>query len=89
MIIGVLNQKGGAGKTTLAVNIAATLALGGMRVLLVDADPQGSSLAWSAAREAPPLFSGCRDGEAHPPPRDARSGEGLRRCSDRRRTARE
>jgi len=56
MIIGVLNQKGGVGKTTLAVNIAATLAMSGMRVLLVDADPQGSSLAWSTAREAPPLF---------------------------------
>ncbi len=57
MIIGVLNQKGGVGKTTLAVNMAATLALKGQRVLLVDADPQGSSLAWSSAREAPPLFS--------------------------------
>ncbi len=57
MIIGVLNQKGGVGKTTIAVNMAATLALRGRRVLLVDADPQGSSLAWSSAREAPPLFS--------------------------------
>lgn len=57
MIIGVLNQKGGVGKTTIAVNMAAVLALQGQRVLLVDADPQGSSLAWSSAREAPPLFS--------------------------------
>jgi chromosome partitioning protein len=56
MIIGVLNQKGGVGKTTLAVNIAASLALRGRRVLLVDADPQSSSLAWSSARELPPLF---------------------------------
>ncbi|MDC7253097.1 MULTISPECIES: ParA family partition ATPase [Gammaproteobacteria] len=57
MIIGVLNQKGGVGKTTLSVNIAAALAHSGARVLLIDADPQGSSLDWSAAREGDPIFS--------------------------------
>jgi chromosome partitioning protein len=57
MIIGVLNQKGGVGKTTIAVNLAAVYARTGQRVLLVDADPQGSSLAWSAARESQPLFT--------------------------------
>ena len=56
MIIGVLNQKGGVGKTTLAVNLAATIASSTARVLLVDADPQGSALAWSSAREIEPLF---------------------------------
>ena len=57
MIIGVLNHKGGVGKTTLSVNIAAALAHSGARVLLIDADPQGSSLDWSAAREGDPIFS--------------------------------
>jgi chromosome partitioning protein len=56
MIIGVLNQKGGVGKTTIAVNLAATYTRQGHRVLLVDADPQGSSMAWSSARSLPPLF---------------------------------
>ncbi|HUO54420.1 MAG TPA: ParA family partition ATPase [Rhodoblastus sp.] len=56
MIVGVLNQKGGVGKTTVAVNLASCFSQSGRRVLLVDADPQGSALAWSAAREAVPDF---------------------------------
>lgn len=56
MIIGVLSQKGGVGKTTLTLNLAAHFAGSGARVLVVDADPQGSALAWSSARERPPLF---------------------------------
>ena len=56
MIIGVLNQKGGVGKTTVSVNLAHALIQRGHRVLLVDADPQGSALAWSAARTDDPLF---------------------------------
>lgn len=57
MIISVLNQKGGVGKTTLSVNIAGQLAADGARVLLLDADPQGSALDWAAAREDESKFA--------------------------------
>ena len=56
MIIGFLNQKGGVGKTTLAVHFADALARRERRVLLVDADPQGSALDWAASRKSDPLF---------------------------------
>jgi chromosome partitioning protein len=56
MILAVLNQKGGVGKTTLTLHVAAGLALQGARVLVVDADPQGSARDWAAARTVLPLF---------------------------------
>ncbi|MGD9693615.1 MAG: ParA family partition ATPase [Phycisphaerales bacterium] len=56
MIMGFLNQKGGVGKTTLALHVADAMARRKRRVLVVDADPQGSALDWAAARRGEPLF---------------------------------
>ncbi|SIR52512.1 plasmid segregation oscillating ATPase ParF [Pseudacidovorax sp. RU35E] len=49
-VIALLNQKGGAGKTTLSTHLAGAFARQGRRVTLIDADPQGSALDWAQRR---------------------------------------
>ncbi len=69
MIIGLLNQKGGVGKTTVTLNLAAYFAREGFRTLVVDADPQASALSWSSAREAAALLRATGErsrGKRHP-----------------------
>jgi chromosome partitioning protein len=60
MIIALLNRNGGAGKTTLALHLPGYWARQGKRVILIDADPQGSALEWSEqrAREGLPRLFG-------------------------------
>jgi chromosome partitioning protein len=60
MIVALLNQKGGVGKTTLALHLAGAWGSNGKRVVVTDADPQGSALDWSEqrAKEALPRLFG-------------------------------
>src|SRR5262245_7042128 len=49
-IFSVVNQKGGVGKSTLAINLATVGEAKGHRVLLIDLDPQGSAVLWGQTR---------------------------------------
>jgi chromosome partitioning protein len=51
--IGLSNNKGGSGKTTTTVSLASSFAERGLRVLVVDLDPQGSTTDWLGRRESP------------------------------------
>jgi chromosome partitioning protein len=51
-VIAVANQKGGVGKSTLSANLGVAAALDGKKVMIIDADPQGSSMQWRAQRES-------------------------------------
>ena len=82
--VSILSPKGGVGRSTLAINLAGGLIESKSRVLIVDADPQGSVMDWELEREhawepAPqshPLPTRCD------PPRPCRVGERVRLDGD-------
>ncbi len=57
-VVTLAQQKGGSGKTTVAANLAVALAGRGLRVAMVDTDPQGSLGRWFLARRARPGGAG-------------------------------
>lgn len=73
-VIAVLNQKGGSGKTTIAINLAHALKLAGSKVLLVDSDPQGSARDWNEANQGQVLPVVGLDRKTLPTDLDAISG---------------
>ena len=52
-IIAIASRKGGAGKTTIAVHLAAAAEQSGLRTVILDLDPQASAAAWADLRQAP------------------------------------
>ena len=59
--VAVMNEKGGSGKTTTTISLAAVLAERGLRVLVVDVDPQASASLWMGRGREPGLYRAITD----------------------------
>ena len=70
--VAIISQKGGSGKTTIAVHLAVCAELSKKRAAIIDLDPQASALEWHTRRESP--LSGGHHGH---------TGTVTRRCSNR------
>jgi len=76
-ILAIVAQKGGTGKTTLAVNLATLAAKDGLRVALIDCDPQASAASWWRTREAEDITLIERPASDLPMIRDAAHSDGF------------